>query len=181
MGLTGSTISSGAAPSNLEAGTYELTFLDIDEEPRTIHPQRGPQAGQAVDLFDWRFVTDDDEDVSGATSTASGPKSKQYAWLTALLGGKPPAIGAVYSRRQDGLYLGEVKLSGRRVIGTVDVNDGGFANVVNLSALPTRRGSAQPPVEAPGGGTTPSQGRASRASAQQPVAVGADADGNLPF
>ena len=86
------TISAGAPPTDLTPGVYEVTLTDISE-PRTIYPQTGPNAGKEVQLRDWTFALEDGTEVTGSASTSSGPKSKTYAWLTALLGGTPPAVG----------------------------------------------------------------------------------------
>ena len=91
------TISAGAPASDLTPGVYEVTLTDISE-PRTIFPQTGPNAGKEVQLRDWTFALEDGTEVTGSASTASGPKSKTYAWLTALLGGTPPAVGPVATR-----------------------------------------------------------------------------------
>jgi hypothetical protein len=80
------TISAGAPASDLTPGVYEVTLTDISE-PRTIFPQSGPNAGKEVQLRDWTFALEDGTEVTGSASTASGPKSKTFAWLTALLGG----------------------------------------------------------------------------------------------
>ena len=80
------TISAGAPASDLTPGVYKVTLTDISE-PRTIFPQSGPNAGKEVQLRDWTFALEDGTEVSGSASTASGPKSKTFAWLTALLGG----------------------------------------------------------------------------------------------
>ena len=86
------TISAGAPPTDLTPGVYEVTLTDISE-PRTIYPQTGINAGKEVQLRDWTFALEDGTEVTGSASTSSGPKSKTYAWLTALLGGTPPAVG----------------------------------------------------------------------------------------
>jgi hypothetical protein len=86
------TISAGAPASDITPGVYEVTLLDISE-PRTIFPMSGPNAGKEVQLRDWTFSLEDGTEVTGSASTASGPKSKTFAWLTALLGGTPPAVG----------------------------------------------------------------------------------------
>lgn len=146
------TISAGAPPSDIEPGVYEVTLTDISE-PRTIFPQSGPNAGKEVLLRDWKFALEDNTEITGSASTASGPKSKTYAWLTALLGGTPPAIGQSYPRDQ---------LVGRMALATINIDEGGWAKIVNLSALPKTKAA---PVTRP------------QPVAAQPVAAGAD----LPF
>ena len=105
------TISAGAPASDLTPGVYEVTLADISE-PRTIYPQTGPNAGKEVQLRDWTFALEDGTEVTGSASTASGPKSKTYAWLTALLGGTPPAVGQSYPKSQ---------LLGREALATITI------------------------------------------------------------
>ena len=142
------TITAGAQQADVEPGVYEVTLTDISE-PRTIFPQTGVNAGKEVTLRDWTFSLEDGTEIRGSASTASGPKSKTFAWLTALLGGTPPAVGTSYPREQ---------LVGRVALATVVIDDGGWAKIQNLSALPKSptRTKAQPvapvaaaPVAAP--------------------------------
>src|SRR5574343_1880274 len=93
------TITAGAQ-SDVEPGVYELTLVDISE-PWTIYPQTGPNAGKEVTLRDWTFALDDvSATVTGSASTASGPKSKTYAWITALLS-HAPENGKTFPPSQD--------------------------------------------------------------------------------
>lgn len=138
------TISAGAPASDLTPGVYEVTLLDISE-PRTIFPQSGPNAGKEVQLRDWTFTLEDGTEVTGSASTASGPKSKTFAWLTALLGGTPPPVGTSYPKSQ---------LIGREALATIAIDEGGWAKIANLSARPKVRSAATPtpstaPVAAP--------------------------------
>lgn len=136
------TISSGAQV-DIEPGVYEVTLIAISE-PRTIFPQSGPNAGKEVNLRDWEFALEDDTVIRGGASTASGPKSKTYAWLTALLGGTPPAVGQSYPKDQ---------LIGRMALATIAIDESGWPRIANLSALPKARATApvapEPVVEAP--------------------------------
>jgi hypothetical protein len=122
------TVSAGA-PSNIAAGVYEVTLTALDG-PRTIYPQTGPNAGKEVEVLDWTFTTEDGEDIQGTTSTSSGPKSKLYAWLTALMGGSAPKVGTRFEIEQ---------LVGRMAVATVEVPDSGWPKIANLSAMPTKR------------------------------------------
>ena len=151
------TITAGAPQSDIEPGTYEVTLIDISE-PRVINPQTGPNAGKEVTLRDWTFSLEDGTEIRGSASTASGPKSKTFAWLTALLGGTPPVVGQSYPRSQ---------LIGREALATIAIDEGGWAKIANLSARPKARAAA--PDAAP----APAAGRA------QPIAS-ATAD-ELPF
>jgi hypothetical protein len=149
------TVSAGAQ-TDIEPGVYEVTLTDISE-PRTIYPQTGPNAGKEVQLRDWTFATDDGVEIRAGASTASGPKSKTYAWLTALLGGTPPAVGTSYPRDQ---------LIGRTAIATITIDDGGWPRISGLSAMPKARAAA-PAAAAPAAAT--------------PVAAAAGSNDDLPF
>ena len=127
------TVKSGA-PSDIAPGAYTVTLTAIDG-PRTIVPQSGQNAGQEIEILDWTFVTDDDQEIQGTTSLASGPKSKLYNWLTALLGGVAPAAGSQFEADQ---------LVGRMAIATVEVNDGGWPRIASMSAIPVKRAPAAP-------------------------------------
>jgi hypothetical protein len=152
------TISAGAQQSNIEPGTYVVTLIEISE-PRTIFPQTGANAGKEVTLRDWTFALEDGTEVRGSASTASGPKSKSFAWITALLGGTPPTVGQVVPFSQ---------LIGREVLATITVDEGGWSKIANLSAKPRAR-------------TAPVASTVTPATARKvaPVALGAADD--LPF
>lgn len=132
------TISAGAQ-TDVDPGVYEVTLTDISE-PRTILPQSGPNAGKEVTLRDWSFAMEDGTEIRGSASIANGPKSKTYAWLTALLGGTPPAVGQSYPKAQ---------LLGRMALATVTVDEGGWPRITNLSALPKAKVKAAPVAAAP--------------------------------
>jgi hypothetical protein len=149
---TSITITAGAPATDLTPGVYQVTLVEISE-PRTIYPQTGPNAGKEVQLRDWVFALEDGTEVTGSASTASGPKSKTYAWLTALLGGTPPTVGQSYPKSQ---------LLGREALATITIDDGGWAKITNLSARPKARATA---AEEPG------------VAAAQPAV----ADDQLPF
>lgn len=148
------TITAGAPQSDIEPGTYEVTLIDISE-PRIINPQTGPNAGKEVTLRDWTFALEDGTEIRGSASTASGPKSKTFAWLTALLGGAPPVVGQSYPRSQ---------LIGREALATIAIDEGGWPRITNLSARPKTKAA---PAAAP------------RRVAPAPVAAAAGED--LPF
>lgn len=134
------TISAGAQQANIDPGTYWATLIDISE-PRTILPQTGPNAGKEVTLRDWTFALEDETEIRGSASTASGPKSKTYAWITALLGGTPPAVGQKIPFSQ---------LIGREVHVAVAVDEGGWPKITGLTAIPkARTAPAAAPVAAP--------------------------------
>ena len=158
------TVTAGAPQSDIAPGVYVVTLTSISEQ-RTILPQTGPNAGKEVTLRDWTFALEDGSEIQGSASIASGPKSKTYAWLTALLGGTPPTIGASYSPSQ---------LIGRMALATIAVPDDGWPKITNLSALPRNMTTGPVPV---GQVAPPPAAPAPAARKAQPVAAPAD----LPF
>lgn len=166
------TVSAGAPDVDIEPGVYEVTLTAISEI-RTITAQKGPNAGKDVDLRDWTFALEDGTEIRGSASTASGPKSKSYAWLTALLGGTPPAVGQQISFSQ---------LIGREALATIGPDEGGWPKIMGLSAKPRARGAAAAPPAAPEPATAAPARQAPRRAAAQPVAAAAGAhDDDLPF
>lgn len=121
-----------AGGPDIDDGVYPVILTKI-EGPKTVTAQRGPNAGNDIDLFDWTFVIDapgqkgHDEEIQASTSTASGPRSKMYAWLTALYGGKAPAIGATFEVSD---------LTGRAALATIKKDDTGWPRIENLGAMP---------------------------------------------
>ena len=156
------TITAGAPQVDIAPGVYEVTLTEISEI-RTIFPQTGPNAGKEVTLRDWMFSLEDGTEIRGSASTASGPKSKTYAWLTALLGGTPPTVGEKYPKSQ---------LIGREALATIAIDEGGWPKITQLSARPRTRTA---PVAAP----VPVAAAAPRRA--QPVAAAPVAAADLPF
>lgn len=113
-------------------GVYPVILTDI-KGPKTVVAQRGPNAGEEVQLFDWTFAVDqpghplDGTEINGSTSTSSGPRSKMFAWLTALLNGAAPAVGTAFEKEQ---------LVGRRALATIQKDADGWPRLVNLGAMP---------------------------------------------
>lgn len=132
--MTFITVSQGgpSAETDIPDGVYPVMLTEL-KDPRTVTARRGPKAGQEIDLIDWIFTIDapgtpvHDRPLDGSTSTASGPRSKMYAWLTALLGGKPPAPQQQFSKSD---------LVGRMALATVSHDDGGWPQIASLGAMP---------------------------------------------
>lgn len=128
-----------AGGPDIPDGVYPVILTDIrgdiedPEKPKTVTAQRGPKAGQDIDLWDWIFAVDapgnvyDSLELEVSTSTASGPRSKMYGFLTALMNGVAPTIGANYTKEQ---------LVGRSALATIQKDDAGWARIVNLGAMP---------------------------------------------
>ena len=126
-------------------GVYEVALISISE-PRTVTAQRGERAGQDVTLLDWQFAIGDDgphagQVIEASTSTASGPKSKMYSWLTALFEGKSPPVGTELDI--------EKHLIGRRALATIRRDTEGWYRIENLGALPSRAATPLPAPAAP--------------------------------
>lgn len=107
-------------------GVYTVVLAKV-EGPKTIQRPDGTDA----EIFDWTFqVFDGDHEgieLQGTTSTSSGPKSKMYAWLTALFGGKSPAVGTAFEADD---------LVGKLALATVRTPENGWPKIENLGAIP---------------------------------------------
>lgn len=127
---------------DIEDGAYPVVLTGISD-PKTVTAQRGPKAGQDIQLIDWTFSIDDTTspydgtEIAASTSTASGPKSKMFAYLTALLGGRAPQVGQAFEKGD---------LIGRLAVATIRKDENGWPRIENLSAMP--RGQRQEPVAA---------------------------------
>lgn len=147
-----------AGGPDIPEGSYPVVLTDI-LGPKTVLAQRGPNAGKEIELLDWIFAINapghpaDQQQIETSSSTASGPKSKLYAFLTALFDGIPPTVGASYEKGQ---------LIGRQCLAQIAKDpDGGWLRITGLVALPaTMRGPAK---------------------AATPVAAAAAAAPDLPF
>jgi hypothetical protein len=129
-------VSAGGPPpdQDIPDGVYPLILSDI-KPPRTVTAKRGPKAGQDIDLRDWIFDVDqpghplDGRVIDVSTSLASGPKSKQFEILTALFNGvRPP----------EGTSFGKSDLCGRRILGTIQHDEGGWPQIATFSAMPAQ-------------------------------------------
>lgn len=122
------TVSQGG--SDLPDGVYPVVLVGISD-PKTVTAQRGPKAGQDIDLLDWTFAIDEgefkDSEITASTSTASGPKSKMFSYITALLGGKAPLVGQAFEKTD---------LVGRLALATVRKDENGWPRIENLGAMP---------------------------------------------
>ncbi len=159
-------------------GVYQVILSDISE-PRTVTAQRGPKAGQDIELLDWTFVIEagqyENTEISVSTSLASGPRSKMFAFLTALFGGVAPPIGT---------KLEKGDIVGRSALATIQKDDEGWLRIQNLSALPAgyvAPQAPQPVAAAPD--AVPARPEAAAATAASPLKeqVAAGAERKLPF
>lgn len=170
------TVKSGAV--EIPDGVYPVTLVEV-KGPRPVTAQRGPKAGEEIMLIDWIFAIDDGEldgtVVEAATSTASGPKSKMFAYLTALLNGKPPAVGASFEPGD---------LQGRRALATIRTDESGWPRIENLGAMPASM-QGQGFAKATGAPVAPQGSPAPVAAGSAPlreaVAAGTTTSDDLPF
>lgn len=138
------TVSAGGPPpdEDIADGVY-VFILSAIADPKTVTVRRGPKAGNDIDLIDWDFAVDqpgtpfDGRILGESTSTASGPRSKMNAYLTALFGGITPPPGTKL-RKED--------IVGRRALGTVTHDEGGWPRISNLGALPATMTTPAPPA-----------------------------------
>ncbi len=173
-------ITVNAGGPDIPDGVYLVQLTKISD-PRTVVAQQGPRQGEEVDLIDWTFTIDQpgsdlhEQPIDASTSTSSGPRSKMYAWLTALLGGVAPQVGTPFKKSD---------LIGRYALATTRKNDAGWPKIENLGAVPAavlaqRIGQATgAPVQANGG---PAPAAASGAPLRETVAAGTETADALPF
>lgn len=121
-----------SAETDIPDGVYPLILTAISD-PRTVTATRGPNSGKDIDLIDWTWTIDlpgsplDGKQLDSSTSTASGPKSKLYSYLTALMGGVAPAPNSQFEKTE---------LIARPVLGTINHDDEGWNRLANVSAVP---------------------------------------------
>lgn len=175
------TVSAGGPPpdQDIPDGVYPVILTALSD-PKTVTARRGKNAGQDIDLIDWTFAIDypgnplDERILDDSTSTASGPRSKMYAWLAALHNGVAPAVGARFQKSD---------LVGRMALATVVHDEGGWPRIGNLGAMPTSMQqqrfaqTAGTPIQAAG---APAAAAPAAQPLRQAVAAGVGAD-DLPF
>jgi hypothetical protein len=178
------TVSKGgpAAEDDIPNGVYPVMLTEL-KDPHSVDVTRGPKAGQTMELIDWIFVIDapntplHERPIEGSTSTASGPKSKAFAWITALLGGQPPKVGQQFAKGD---------LVGRVALATIDHGEtgDGWPRIASLGAIPPQM-LAQQVATATGTPLAgiPAVGPAAPTIAQQVAAVtpATGPGGDLPF
>jgi len=174
-------VSPGGPPADQDIadGIYPVVLTGISD-PKTVTARRGKNAGKDIDLIDWTFAVNDPGNQYDArefvesTSTATGPRSKMYEWLTALFNGVAPAIG---TRLQKG------DLIGRQAYATISHDEGGWPRISQLAGIPVahmQRQFAQTtgaPVQAPG---APAPAAAAPQPLREAVAAGVGAPAAPP-
>jgi len=121
-----------------DPGTYPAKLVGI----QTFIVDEGTP--DAKTLLQWEFTLDGTDDpempgyetiVTGASSTATGKRSKMRAWVTAL-----------YGREMDSavtLSLLRDTLVGRPCMVAVVINENGYSRVDNVIAAPVRPANAK--------------------------------------
>lgn len=104
--------------------------------------------GEKFHLNEWGFAIDgapDAECMVWLTSgMATGPRSKTFAVITALAGGKEP---------EPGMDIDTDRLMGRQVQVNVQRNDKGYLDVVGIMPVPTKPAAGAKPAATPAPGS----------------------------
>jgi hypothetical protein len=144
---------------DFDEDTYPLRIESVEE--RKITPKRGDNAGQEIEVFEWRAaLLEDDwktpvldrktgEELYAKTlsSKASGPRSKLNGFLVALLG--PSAV-------EPGNQIDTRDLKGLFALGSIVADDGGYPKIDSMTARPrSRRTVREEATEAPAAAATP--------------------------
>ena len=130
-------VGSGAPDLGIDPGTYEAVCVGV--KPRTI----SSEYGENQPMLEWHFniLTADPNSVipvQGLTSMFSGPKSKTYAFLTALRG-----------KVETGQTFDEADLVGAPCWVKIEPNAKGWMRVVDVIAPPRTAGKPAAPRPAP--------------------------------
>ncbi len=126
----------------LKAGTYPATLIGI--KPKRM-ATKFSKPGEEDDFLEWPWLVegaDKDVEVTSLTSVATGPKSRIFEYLTALLGAGNVNIN-------DG--FDENDLVGKKAQLSIVVTDDGFSKVDQIVAPVVTRASraAAAPAAAP--------------------------------
>lgn len=151
--------SSGMPALDIEPGTYPATLVGVRQITIQVD-------GDDKTMFEWTFDLGDDLELSGLTSLFTGPKSKTWKFLVALLGAENVKVDQDFD---------PADLIGKTALVTVEPNRNGYPRVTECVAPPrTRTRASGVPVAAPA--DTPAARPTVRAAA------GAiEEEGDLPF
>lgn len=148
------TVSAGTPA--IPTGTYPATLVGI--APKSLVTKYSKN-GEAQDFLEWTWLVEGPEkdiEINSLTTLATGPKSRIFEYLLALVGPDKAAVGAGFD---------ENDLVGKKVLVKTVVDDGGFTKIDGVVAAPRSRAAS----------TTP----APRERAPQPAP--ADEEDDLPF
>ena len=121
------------APPDIPVGVYLATLTGMRQTEFTTPD------GEDRKLLIWQFAADlgtgEMAEVEGVSSMATGPKSKAYGWLVALLGAEQVKPHASFRARE---------LIGREVQVTIGPDKQGWPKVQDLTAMPRGRANPDP-------------------------------------
>jgi len=126
------TMTVGGTPT-VEDGTYPANLIALDDKP--VPDRDNPE--DTMTLRIWKFGLDaldsdgNPAEVEGVSSTALGPRSKAYKWISALLGRK----------LENGELITREMLLGRECLVTVAQNDNGYSKVIEVVSAPRKKGA----------------------------------------
>ena len=121
------TMTVGGTPT-VEDGTYPATLIGLED--KQVPDRDNPEDNMTLRI--WSFSLDaldsdgNPAEVEGISSTALGPRSKAYKWITALLGRK----------LENGEEIKRSMLLNRRCMVTVAANDAGYSKVADVVPAP---------------------------------------------
>lgn len=149
------TVKSG---SSVPAGTWLADLLSI--APKRMVTQYSKN-GEEQDFLEWTWLVHGPEDgeINSLTTTATGPKSRIFEYLTALLGADKVKVDAAFE---------ESDLVGKQVMVQIVITDDGFSKIDKI-------------MGAPKGGKAPAAAPAAAQPAAAEVDAGPSKDDDLPF
>jgi hypothetical protein len=110
------------------AGTYSASLIGI--RPRRMVSQFSNPPGQEEDRLEWTWLVDGPDkevEITSLTTLATGPKSRIFEYLLALVGPDKAQVGAGFE---------ESDLVGKGVMVSVIVNADGFSKIDTIVAAP---------------------------------------------
>ena len=122
------------------AGTHPATLIGI--APKRL-ATKFSKPGEEDDFLEWTWLVEGPEkdvEITSLTSVATGPKSRIFEYLVALMGAENVNIG---------LGLDENDLVGKKVQVQTIVTEDGFSKIDKLVALAKPRTRAAAPAAAP--------------------------------
>jgi len=154
------TVKSG---SSVPAGTWLAELVGI--APKRMVTQYSKN-GEEQDFLEWTWLVhgkDGDGEINSLTTTATGPKSRIFEYLVALLGAAKVQVDAGFE---------ESDLVGKQVMVQIVITDDGFSKIDKIMGAPSggKATAAAPAAPQP-------------AAAEQPAVVdaGPAKDDDLPF
>ena len=150
------TVKSG---SSVPAGTWLAELVGI--APKRMVTQYSKN-GEEQDFLEWTWLVhgrEGDAEVTSLTTTATGPKSRIFEYLVALLGADKVKVDAGFE---------ESDLVGKQVMVQIVLTDDGFSKIDKI-------------MGAPQGGAQPVAATAAPVPAAPVVDAGPAKDDDLPF